>query len=76
MTLIIVIAVLASFYVAGGLTSFNLGLYGVGLASVGMLATLGITLSTDAEHSIADSMSVELPKCHINRLKYGPEQML
>lgn len=55
LTLIIVIAVLASFYVAGGLTSFNLGLYGVGLASVGMLATLGITLSTDAYGPIADN---------------------
>lgn len=55
LTLIIVIAVLASFYVAGGLASFNLGLYGVGLASVGMLATLGITLSTDAYGPIADN---------------------
>ena len=53
--IIVCIAIIASFSFAGGFSHLSLGLYGIGIAAVGMLSTLGITLATDAYGPVADN---------------------
>ncbi|MBU1367655.1 MAG: sodium-translocating pyrophosphatase [Candidatus Omnitrophota bacterium] len=52
--LLVCLVIFLSFYFAGS-GNYSLGLYGIGIASVGLLSTLGTTLASDAYGPVADN---------------------
>ncbi len=62
---VVALAIIAGYYLPGGVTRPDYGLFGVAIAAVGMLSTLCITLATDAYGPVADNAGGNAEMSHL-----------
>lgn len=62
---VVALAIIAGYYLPGGATRPDYGLFGVAIAAVGMLSTLCITLATDAYGPVADNAGGNAEMSHL-----------